>query len=109
MLSTSVKGAPRPDDDQLNRADYKIGVSRFPNVLLATRIFTTLENGRIDYRLRRAYRGIRRDLDFVQQRLIEHRPPLGSLPVDQLLYELLFQIRSAAESTMIWRGAPTDR
>ncbi len=84
----------RPDlsEAQFEFADFKLALSRFPNPGLATRIFTTLENGRIDSRLRKAYRGIRRDLNFVRARLIDNRPPVTSLPVDQLLYELLFQI-----------------
>jgi hypothetical protein len=73
-------------------ADYKTVLSRFPNPLLATRIFTTLENGRIDWRLRNIYRGIRRDLDFVRSRLIERRPPIAELTVEQAVYEMLFQI-----------------
>ncbi|MFN0087386.1 MAG: nitric oxide reductase activation protein NorD [Blastocatellia bacterium] len=73
-------------------ADYKIVLSRFPNALLATRIFTTLENGRIDWRLRASYRGIRRDLDFVRSRLTERRPPIAELTVEQAVYEMLFQI-----------------
>ena len=74
------------------QADYKLILSRFPNVTLATRIFTTLENGRIDWRLRDTYRGIRRDLDFVQQRLIDRRPPIVELTAEQAVYEMLFQI-----------------
>ena len=77
---------------QLENADYRIVISRFPNAPLAARIFTTLENGRIDYLLRQAYRGIRRDLNFVRSRLIERRPPISGLPIDQLVYEILFQI-----------------
>ena len=85
---------PRPPltPGQVEAADYRTALGRFPNVALATRIFTTLENGRIDFRLRHAYRGIRRDLDFVRARLCERRPQLAGLPLDQLLYELLFQI-----------------
>jgi len=84
----------RPDltAESFEFADFRSTLSRFPNPGLATRIFTTLENGRIDSRLRKAYRGIRRDLNFVRARLIDNRPPVTSLPVDQLLYELLFQI-----------------
>lgn len=77
---------------QIDGADYKTVLSRFPNGTLATRIFTTLENGRIDWRLRSAYRGIRRDLDFVRSRLIERRPPINELAVEQAVYEMLFQI-----------------
>lgn len=78
--------------EDFETATYKTALARFPNVNLATRIFTTLENGRIDYLLRTTYRGIRRDLDFVRQRLIEHRPPIMELPVEHAIYELLFQI-----------------
>ncbi len=80
------------EPDQIEVADYKTVLSRFPNPMLATRIFTTLENGRIDWRLRSAYRGIRRDLDFVRSRLIERRPPINELTIEQAIYEMLFQI-----------------
>ncbi|MBK9315693.1 MAG: VWA domain-containing protein [Acidobacteria bacterium] len=83
---------PELDPERLETADYKLVLSRFPNHLLATRIFTTLENGRIDWRLRSAYRGIRRDLDFVRSRLIERRPSFAQLTVEQAVYEMLFQI-----------------
>ncbi|MCI0337747.1 MAG: VWA domain-containing protein [Acidobacteria bacterium] len=77
-------------------ADFKTVLSRFPSPLLATRVFTTLENGRIDWRLRSNYRGIRRDLDFVRARLIERRPPIAELTIEQSIYELLFQITLCA-------------
>jgi hypothetical protein len=80
------------DPELFEIADYRTVLSRFPNPLLATRIFTTLENGRIDWRLRSAYRGIRRDLDFVRSRLIERRPPIAELTIEQAVYEMLFQI-----------------
>jgi nitric oxide reductase NorD protein len=87
----AIQRRPLTEQD-FDEASYKSALSRFPNIQLATRIFTTLENGRIDYHLRGAYRGIRRDLNFVRQRLVEHRPPVMELPVEQAIYELLFQI-----------------
>jgi len=83
---------PRLEPIQIEAADYKTVLSRFPNPTLAARIFTTLENGRIDWRLRSIYRGIRRDLDFVRSRLIERRPQIAELTVEQAVYEMLFQI-----------------
>lgn len=83
---------PQLQPIQIETADYKTVLGRFPNATLATRIFTTLENGRIDFRLRSTYRGIRRDLDFVKARLIERRPPVNDLTVEQAVYEMLFQI-----------------
>ncbi len=87
-----VPGRPELAPELYDIADYKVVLSRFPNALLATRIFTTLENGRIDWRLRTSYRGIRRDLDFVRARLVERRPPIAELTVEQAVYEMLFQI-----------------
>jgi hypothetical protein len=78
--------------DEIENVNYRVVLSRFLNTGLATRIFTTLENGRIDHLLRTTYRGIRRDLDFVRSRLLEHRPPVLELPVEQAIYELLFQL-----------------
>src|SRR5262245_4599831 len=87
-----LRARPELEPIQIEAADYKTVLSRFPNHTLAARIFTTLENGRIDWRLRSAYRGIRRDLDFVRSRLIERRPPIAELNVEQAVYEMLFQI-----------------
>jgi nitric oxide reductase NorD protein len=73
-------------------ADYRAVLALFPIVPLATRIFGTLENGRIDRRLRHAYRGLARDLDLIRAHLCEHRPPVASLPLALVPFELLFQI-----------------
>ena len=72
--------------------DFLRVLAEFPNPDLATRLFTTIENGRIDYLLRTVYRGIRRDLDFVRSRLNERRPDLDNLPAELLPFELLFQL-----------------
>ncbi len=72
--------------------DYRAVLALFPQRGLATRIFGTLENGRIDRRLRRAYRGLGRDLDLVREHLRRSRPRIVSLPVTLVPFELLFQI-----------------
>lgn len=73
-------------------SDYRPALQLFPQPTLARKIFTTLENGRIDRRLRLAYRGLRRDLDFMQEHLRAARPAIMDLPVNQVPFELLFQI-----------------
>lgn len=87
----------RPDvkkgpGDGTEGAGFLFALGEFPNSQLATRLFTTIENGRIDYLLRQVYRGIRRDLDFVRGRLIERRPQIDEMPQELLPFELLFQI-----------------
>jgi len=59
---------------------------------LARRIFGTLENGRIDRRLRHAYRGLRRDLDLIRDHLSRRRPQIIELPALLVPFELLFQV-----------------
>jgi nitric oxide reductase NorD protein len=64
----------------------------FPVPQLARRIFGTLENGRIDRRLRRKYRGLARDLDLIRDHLRTSRPRITELPASLVPFELLFQI-----------------
>jgi hypothetical protein len=73
-------------------ADYGAVLAEFPDPVLATRLFTTIENGRIDFLLREKYRGIRRDLDAVRNRFIERRPKIERIPPELAPFELLFQL-----------------
>jgi nitric oxide reductase NorD protein len=82
-----------------NGVDFLVALSCFPNSDLATRLFTTIENGRIDFLLRLVYRGIRRDLDFVRARLNERRPDIEAIPLDILPFELLFQLAICGGAT----------
>ncbi|PYS79359.1 MAG: hypothetical protein DMF66_03060 [Acidobacteria bacterium] len=72
--------------------DYRAALALFPQRGLAARIFGTLENGRIDRRLRHTYRGLARDLDLVREYLRRNRPRIAALPVTLVPFELLFQI-----------------
>ena len=72
--------------------DYREVLKLFPLPQLARRIFGTLENGRIDRRLRHAYRGLRRDLDLIRDRLSGRRPNVLDLPALLIPFELLFQV-----------------
>lgn len=73
-------------------ADYRAALSLFPQAGLARRLFGTLENGRIDRRLRRAYRGLARDLDWTRAYLRNSRPRIIDMPATMIPFELLFQI-----------------
>jgi nitric oxide reductase NorD protein len=72
--------------------DYRAALTLFPIPALARRIFGTLENGRIDRRLRRQYRGLNRDLDLIRAHLRSRRPKIIDLPPALVPFELLFQI-----------------
>jgi hypothetical protein len=71
--------------------DYRRVLKLFPHPQLARRIFGTLENGRIDRRLRSKYRGLARDLDLIREHLRRGRPSVAELPASLLPFELLFQ------------------
>jgi hypothetical protein len=71
--------------------DYRRALQLFPHPQLARRIFGTLENCRIDRRLRHKYRGLARDLDLVREHLRRGRPSVLELPATLVPFELLFQ------------------
>ena len=71
---------------------YREVLKVFPQPQLARRVFGTLENGRIDRRLRQAYRGLSRDLDLIRQHLSSSRPRINELPISLVPFELLFQV-----------------
>ncbi len=79
--------------------DFLAVITEYPNTELAIRLFTTIENGRIDFLLRKKYRGIRRDLDFVRERLIERRPSIFKLPEEMIPIEILFQVSLCGGAT----------
>jgi hypothetical protein len=86
-------GVPPVDGAQDAQAiDYRTVLKLFPHKQLARRIFGTLENGRIDSRLRQNYRGLARDLDLIREHLRRGRPPIVDLPAGLVPFELLFQI-----------------
>jgi nitric oxide reductase NorD protein len=80
-------------------SDYRAVLQIFPEPSLAKKIFGTLENARIDRRLRRTYRGLVRDLDLMQSHLREKRPFIFDLPIHLVPFELLFQITLCGGAT----------
>ncbi|HKE55055.1 MAG TPA: VWA domain-containing protein [Pyrinomonadaceae bacterium] len=78
--------------DESQQPGYQDVLKLFPVPQLARRIFGTLENGRIDRRLRRQYRGLARDLDFIREHLRRSRPRITELPASLIPFELLFQV-----------------
>jgi hypothetical protein len=75
----------------VEQIDYRRALQLFPKPQLARRIFGTLENCRIDRRLRQKYRGLARDLDLIREHLRLGRPSVTELPATLLPFELLFQ------------------
>ena len=90
QLRKDQEEAPQitPPDD----IGYRDVLRVFPMPQLARRVFGTLENGRIDRRLRRTYRGLKRDLDLIRQHLSRSRPRITELPGSLVPFELLFQV-----------------
>ncbi|HQZ82893.1 MAG TPA: VWA domain-containing protein, partial [Pyrinomonadaceae bacterium] len=96
----------RPDEDAKvaehklpKEGDYRAVLTAFPEPRLARRIFGTMENARIDACLRSQYRGLRKDLDLMQQFLRMRRPYIFDVPANQVAFELLFQITMCGGAT----------
>ncbi len=79
--------------------DYKTVLKVFPEPYLARKIFGTMENARIDQKLRENYRGLIKDLDLMQNFLGERRPYIFDLPAHQVPFELLFQVTMCGGAT----------
>jgi hypothetical protein len=90
--SESQAGTADLSQGKTDLRDYRDVLRVFPLPQLARRIFGTLENGRIDRRLRHTYRGLRRDLDLIREHLGRSRPRINELPAALVPFELLFQI-----------------
>ena len=90
---TVTEGVSSTDDKLkfVELIDYRRALQLFPKPPLARRIFSTLENCRIDRRLRQQYRGLARDLDLIREHLRLGRPSVTELPATLLPFELLFQ------------------
>jgi len=84
--------APLSKGEGSKNLDYRTVLNVFPIPALARRIFGTLENGRIDRRLRRTYRGLARDLNLIREHLRNRRPKIIDLPPALVPFELLFQV-----------------
>lgn len=80
-------------------SDYRSVLSIFPEPRLARKIFSTMENARIDALLRHSYRGLVKDLDLMQSFLRSNRPYIFDLPMYQVPFELLFQITLCGGAT----------
>lgn len=99
------KGETARPDDLVDAAelpagyDYRAVVNVFPEPRLARKIFGTMENARIDHRLRTEYRGLIKDLDLMRQYLRENRPYIFDVPMHQVPFELLFQITMCGGAT----------
>ncbi len=105
------KGAKALSDEEIKKevkkrlkklpkdSDYRAVLQVFPEPRLAKKIFGTMENARIDAALRRTYRGLRKDLDLMQKFLREKRPYIFDIPMNQVPFELLFQITLCGGAT----------
>jgi nitric oxide reductase NorD protein len=80
-------------------SDYRAVLKVFPEPKLARKIFGTMENARIDARLRTTYRGLRKDLDLMRDFLRKSRPYIFDIPMHQVPFELLFQITMCGGAT----------
>ena len=87
-----VSGDEAPASTKEESIGYREVLKLFPLPQLARRVFGTLENGRIDRRLRRTYRGLNRDLDLIRQHLSRSRPRVTELPAALVPFEILFQV-----------------
>ncbi len=74
----------------------------FPERQMASDLFTIVEDIRIDSRVTREYGGIRRASRRVQERELDRRPDVRSLPLREAFIENLVRASLDGERTMVW-------
>lgn len=88
---TLLQKYPRFPAARLNgKTDWHTLVTLFPLTTLARRLFTILENARVEYLLKQKYRGLKRDLEFARVRRNQVKPPDQYLMKYEPLLEQLF-------------------
>ncbi len=96
------------DDRSLPRQDYATDAQRFFNLFedrkLALDIFTVVEDGRLDSRVKTEYWGIRRPYARVQLHSLSERPSVKDLPAREALVEFLVRL-----SLQQHRGLPAPK
>lgn len=95
----AVPGSDTPAAKLPSGSDYRAILRVFPEPRLARKIFGTMENARIDNRLRHSYRGLRKDLDLMKAILKKTRPYIFDVPMHQVPFELLFQLTLCGGAT----------
>jgi nitric oxide reductase NorD protein len=86
-----IKKFPRLPSPKLNgNTDWHTLISLFPQTTIARRLFTILENARIEFLLRQKYKGLRHDLEFARHERRRTRPNDQYVMKYEPLLELLF-------------------
>ncbi|MEE8302158.1 MAG: hypothetical protein V3S24_06965 [Candidatus Tectomicrobia bacterium] len=88
LAALGLQDQPEPDDI----SDFARFFAYFQQSDLARRLFTILEDARIDADLARRYRGIRHDLELIMRQSLQQRPPLHDMSLRQALLEGLLQM-----------------
>ena len=76
----------------------------FDDRKLALDIFTVVEDGRLDGRVRHEYPGIRRSYQVVQSDSVENRPDIQELPMKEAMVEFLVRL-----SLQQYKGIPAPK
>ena len=83
-------------DSSVAERGYLTDMGRFFHLFedrrLALDLFTGLEDGRLDYRVKVEYPGIFTNYRRVQQGALEERPPIEEMPLKQAMVELLLRL-----------------
>jgi nitric oxide reductase NorD protein len=99
-LCRDLRFSHRPVEGDDTKTDIRRFVNLFDNSRLATDIFTTVEDSRIDFLTKQRYRGIRQDFSRIQAEALSMRPPITSHSLREAFLEIL--VRLSLESSGKW-------
>jgi len=72
----------------------------FPKRDLARDLFQLLEGARVDHCLRREYQGLKKEMDLLLRLVLERRPVVASLPLQEAVLESLLRMTVLEGSTL---------
>ena len=95
--SQAGEGGSSASPEELSESDLALFFAAFDRPALARKIFSILEDTRIDAALGRRYRGVRKDLARLQSASRALRPDIATLGPIQGFLEVLLQLSLGAE------------
>jgi nitric oxide reductase NorD protein len=91
---TAASSRPSATPSPAFRSDFERFFAGFPRPSVARDVFYCLEDGRIDYRLCHAYRGLAAHIERIIQDALASRPPIAGRPLWEAVFEVLIHLCS---------------
>lgn len=91
-VSEGVNSSQGVESDRVFLTDMERFFNLFDNRRLALDIFTVIEDGRLDFRIRTEYQGLSNSYSAVQSDSLSERPEMKEMPLQEAMVEFLVRL-----------------